>query len=173
MSMRDIVHGARRRTRRRIGLAALAALTSGSCVQEPTVPRLGEDPVTITLSLTSLTLRLGQPDTLRATIQNTLTQTVGFSFANVCRVYFTVRNQAGDVVTPRDGRAQCVAQRSTLTLPAGGRQVFTAVWRGGFDFVPLDTPGVTVPPGSYFVSAQFISEGYSVTAPAFKVDVTP
>lgn len=153
-------------------LAAACALALSGCVQDPAVPRLN-NPVTLTLSLSTLTLKLGQPDTLRATLENTLTEIVGLSFSNVCRVYFTVRNQAGDVVAPRDGRAQCVQQRSTLTIPPGGRVVFSAIWRGGFDFIPLDTPGQTVPPGSYFVSAQFIADGYSVTAPAFKVEVTP
>lgn len=158
--------------RRARSLVAASALVLAACVQDPAVPRLNS-PVTLTLSLSTLTLKLGQPDTLRATLQNTLTEIVGLSFSNVCRVYFTIRNQAGDVVAPRDGRAQCVPQRSTLTIPAGGRVVYSAIWRGGFDFIPLDTPGATVPPGTYFVSAQFIADGYSVIAPAFKVEVTP
>lgn len=150
------------------GLASAALL---SCVQEPTVPRL-DDRITVTLAVSRTTMRVGEPDTLRVTVANNLEQNVILSFSNVCRVYFTVRNQAGDIVAPRDGRAQCVPQRSTLSIPVNGRQVFTSIWTGGFDFVPLDTPA-KVPPGTYFVSAQLVADGFTQIAPAFKVEVVP
>lgn len=148
------------------------SLGLSSCVQDPQVPKIGEDPISITLSLSSLSIRVGQPDTLRVVVANKLPEAVRLTFSNVCQVYFTIRDQAGGVVTPRDGRAQCVPQRGSLSLPVGGTRMYIAIWTGGFDFVPLDTPA-KVPPGTYFVSAQLIADGYSALAPAFRVQVAP
>lgn len=155
---------------RRLVLAVLPLVLA--CQQDLQVPRVGENPVSLELQLSTLTLARGATDTIRATVVNNLDQGIRLSFGNVCQVYVTIRNQAGDVVTPRDGRPQCLPVQSQLTLPAGGRQVYTTLWTGGFDFPPQDTPA-KVPPGSYFVSAELIAIGYSTLAPAFKVEVLP
>lgn len=150
--------------------ALLAA--SLSCVQSLDVPKVGLDPVSIELSLSTLNLKLGAPDTIRVAVVNNLETPVRITFGNRCQVYVTIRSRAGEIVTPRDGRPGCLPLASELTLPIGGRQVFTTIWTGGFDFAPPDTPS-KVPPGAYFVSAELIARGYSTLAPAFKVDVTP
>jgi hypothetical protein len=154
---------------RRLVLALLGALPA--CVQELDVPKVELDPVSLELSVSTQTLTLGRPDTIRVAVVNNLEQPVRLTFGNVCQVYVTIRNRAGDIVAPRDGRPGCLPVQSQLAIPIGGRQVFTTVWTGGFDFAPPDTP-TKVPPGAYFVSAELIARGYSTLAPAFKVDVT-
>lgn len=151
-------------------LVALLAALPG-CVQELDVPKIGLDPVSLELSVSKQTLVLGAPDTIRVAVVNNLDTPVRLTFGNVCQIYITIRNRSGDIVTPRDGRPACLPVQSQLTLPIGGRQVFTSVWTGGFDFSPPDTPA-KVPPGAYFVSAELIARGYSTFAPAYKVDVT-
>jgi hypothetical protein len=142
------------------------------CQQELTVPTIGDDPIALELSVSTLSLRPGAADTIRVRVVNKLAQGIRLTFSSLCQVFVTVRNQAGDVVTPRDGRPQCLPVQSQLALAANGSQVFTVIWRGGFDFVPPDTPA-RVPPGSYFISAELLARGYSTLAPAFKVEVLP
>jgi hypothetical protein len=155
---------------RRVAFAVGVAAVAG-CVQGPQIEKIGEDPISIALSLSTTSLQIGRADTIRVVVRNNLDQAVRLLFTNVCQVYVTIRNQAGDIVTPRDGRPGCLAVNSSLVLAAGGQQTFTSIWTGGFDFAPPDTPG-KVPNGSYFVSAQLIASGYSTLAPAIKVDVT-
>lgn len=147
-----------------VGLAVLA------CQQEPTVPKIALDPVSITLAVSTQTLRAGDPDTIRVVVTNNLDGTVRLLFPTSCQVFVTIRSQAGDIVTPREGRPACLPVGSQLTLPLRGSQTFTTVWTGGYDFKPPDT-SAKVPAGSYFVSAALIASGYSTVAPAFKVDV--
>lgn len=148
------------------------ALSAAGCIQDPSVPKLGDDPVTLTLQLSTLSLQPGTPDTIIATVTNTLDQGVRLDFSGLCQVFVDVRNQAGDIVTPRGGRPECLPVPSVLLLAAGGTQQFMVVWTGGFKFSPPDTPE-KVPAGAYFVSAQLIANGYSTFAPSFKVDVVP
>ena len=151
---------------------AAFAFSIAGCTQDPSVPRLGNDPVTLTLRLSTQTLQVGTPDTISVTVTNTLDQGVRLEFAGLCQVFVTVRNAAGDVVTPRDGRPECLPVPTTLNLAAGGTQVFTVIWTGGFRFAPPDTPE-KVPAGAYFVSADLVASGYSTFAPSFRVDVLP
>lgn len=132
--------------------------------------KLGTDPVSISLSVSTQVLRAGQADTLRVVVTNNVDGAVRLNFPTPCQVYFTIRSQAGEIVTPRDGRPGCLPVGSRLNLPLGGSQTFTAIWTGGYDFNPPGTPA-RVPPGSYFVSAALIATGYSTVAPAFKVEV--
>lgn len=154
--------------RRRTSLL-LATVVAG-CIQDPSVPKIGTDPVSISLTVSSQTLRVGAADTIRVTVKNNLTQAVRITFDNVCQVYVTIRDVAGDVVTPRDGRPDCLPIQSQLNLAAAATRVYTSVWTGGFDFSPPDTQA-KVPPGTYFVSAQLIALGYSTLAPAYRIDV--
>ncbi len=143
-----------------------------ACVEELEVPTIGLDEVSLELSLSTQTLKLGAVDTIRVRVVNNLDIPVRLTFPTTCQVVVTVRNRAGNVVTPRDGRPQCLPVQSQLTLPIGGSQVFTTLWSGGFDFAPPDTPD-KVPPGTYFVYAEMVARGYSTLAPAFSVEVTP
>ena len=153
-------------------LPILTILAVLGCVQDPTVPKIGEDPVAITLTVSTQTLKLGAADTIKVVVKNAFGSAVRLTFPSSCQVFVTIRSLAGDIVTPRDGRPQCTPVSSQLTLPLNGTQTFTTVWTGGFDFKPPDT-NAKVPPGTYFVSAQLIANGYSTLAPAFKIDVVP
>lgn len=148
----------------------VVVLATLSCQQEPTVPKVELDPVSITLSVSTQAMRAGDPDTIRVVVVNNFDGQVRLFFPTACQVFVTIRSQAGDIVTPRDGRPGCLAVGSQLTLPLGGTQTFTFVWTGGYDFKPPDT-SAKVPAGSYFVSAALIASGYSTVAPPFKVDI--
>ena len=150
----------------------LLTLATLGCVQNPTVPKIGEDPVAITLSVSTQTLKLGAADTIKVVIKNSFSTAVRLTFPSSCQIFVTIRSLAGDIVTPRDGRPACLPVTSQITLPINGTQTFTTIWTGGFDFRPPDTTA-KVPAGTYFVSAQLIANGYSTLAPAFKVDVVP
>ena len=142
------------------------------CTQDPSVPKIGDLPVTISLRLSTLSLKAGTPDTIRVAVTNNLDQSVRLTFSNQCQVYGTGRNSAGDIGTPRDGRPECLPIASALTLVARGTQDYVTIWTGGYKFLPPDTQE-KVPAGSYFVSAELIASGYSVIAPPFKVDIVP
>lgn len=142
------------------------------CTQDPSVPKFGDLPVTISLRLSTLSLKAGDPDTILVTVANTLDQNVRLTFSGQCQVFVTVRNSAGDIVTPRDGRPECLPIASALTIAAGGTHDYVTVWTGGYKFAPPDTPE-KVPAGAYYISAELIASGYSVIAPPFKVDVVP
>lgn len=154
----------------RVRFLPIVALATLSCQQDPTVPKIGTDPVSITLSVSTQTLRLGDPDTIKVVVTNNVDAEVRLLFPTTCQVFITIRSQAGDIVTPRDGRPGCLNAVSQLRIPLGGSATFTTIWTGGYDFRPPDT-SAKVPPGSYFVSAALIASGYSTVAPAFKVDV--
>jgi hypothetical protein len=146
------------------------ALATLACQQEPTVPKIGQDPVSITLSVSTQTMRVGDPDTITVVVTNNYGAEVQLFFPTICQVFITIRSQDGAIVAPRDGRPGCLAAPSRMRLPLGGSLTFTSIWTGGYDFNPPDTPA-KVPPGSYFVSAALVASGYSTVAPAFKVDV--
>lgn len=150
----------------------LIALGTLGCTQDPSVPKIGDLPVTISLRLSTLSLRAGDPDTIRVTVTNNLDQNVRLTFGGQCQVFVTVRNSAGDIVTPRDGRPECLPIPSALTLVARGSQDYMTIWTGGYKFLPPDTQE-KVPAGAYYVSAELIASGYSVVAPPFKVDIVP
>lgn len=155
----------------RARLSLLALLATIGCQQDPAVPKVTEDPVSITLTVSTRTLKVGQPDTLKVVVKNNLTGAVRIFFSTTCMVFFTVRAQDGTVVSPRDGRPECLPVPSQMNLAQGGTQTFTTIWTGGFAFNPPDTQA-KVAPGSYFISAALVASGYLTEAPAYKVDVT-
>jgi hypothetical protein len=150
----------------------LLALGALGCTQDPSVPKFGNLPVTISFQLSTLSLKAGDPDTIRVTVTNNLDQNVRLTFGSQCQVFVTVRNSAGDIVTPRDGRPECLPIASALTLVARGTREYLTIWTGGYKFLPPDTQE-KVPPGAYFVTAELIASDYSVIAPPFKVDIVP
>ncbi len=151
-------------------LLPVVALATLSCQQDPTIPKVKLDPVSITLSVSTQSMRAGDPDTIKVVVTNNFDGNVRLTFPTLCQVFITVRSQAGDVVTPRDGRPGCLNTVSQLVLPLGGSQTFTTIWTGGYDFKPPDT-SAKVPAGTYFVSATLVANGYSTVAPAFKVEI--
>lgn len=162
---------------RRPPLAALAALAAtalvaGSCSQDPVVPKVGEQPIALAVALSSQTMRLGTPDTIRVTATNTLNERVVLTFATSCQITVTIRNASGDAVIPPNGRHGCVPVTSNLSISALASVTFTFVWDGRTEFLPTSST-VRVPPGSYFVSAAIDATNYSTIAPAIRVEVTP
>jgi hypothetical protein len=148
----------------------VVVLATLSCQQDPTVPKIKLDPVSITLSVSTQSMRAGDADTIKVVVTNNVDGPVRLFFPTTCQVFVTIRSREGDVVTPRDGRPACLSAGSRLDIPFGGSTTFTTVWTGGYDFKPPDTQA-KVPAGSYFVSAALIASGYSTVAPAFKVDI--
>lgn len=157
------------RERRSLILTAMIFL---GCQSDPVVPKVQQDPVSIQMTVSTQSLKIGDPDTIRVTIRNNLTQAVRLIFDSSCQVFVTIRSQAGDVVTPRDGRPSCLPVQTQLILQPNGTSVVTSIWTGGYDFKPPDTQE-KVPAGAYFVSAQLIALGYTTLAPAYRVDVVP
>lgn len=156
----------------RLVSGAILAATLFACTQEPTIPEIGEDPVSVSLQLSTLTLATGEKDTIRAIVRNNLDRSVRLDFPGTCQVYVTIRNANGNVVTPRDGRPECLPVPSVLTIAFGSSHQVEVVWSGGFMFDPASTQE-RVPPGSYFVTAEVIADRYSTVSPPYKIEVQP
>jgi hypothetical protein len=143
-----------------------------ACQQTPTIPKLGEQPITLTLQVSTRTLEPGKADTFRVTALNTTADSLILEFNSNCTIVVTIRDDDNNVVVPPNGRAGCLPIVSTLAWRPNGSITRTFVWKGGTDFDPPGSP-TRVPNGSYFVSALMAGRGYSTSAPAFKVDVVP
>lgn len=154
----------------RLLVVALAGLTLG-CQQEPTVPKLGEDPIRLTLSLSTTSFRVGRPDTITVTATSFLTTPAELVFNSDCQILVTIRTTAGAAVVPPNGRHTCAPIASQLIFPPEGTVVRRFIWSGTSDFIP---PGsvARLPPGSYFISATINALNYSTFAPAVRVDLT-
>lgn len=148
---------------------ALAPLLWG-CSQDPTIPKIEEEPVTLSLALSTTTFRQGKPDTISVTATSKLTYTATIQFATDCQLLVTIRNQAGAAVVPPNGKHTCVPLATNLVIPAEGSVTRRFVWTGSDTFVP---PGsaTMLPPGTYFVSAYISALNYSTVAAAVKVEL--
>ncbi len=155
-------------TRRWLSLA-MAPLFWG-CSQDPTIPKIADQPVTLTMALSTTTFRQGKPDTISVTATNLLTYDATIQFGSDCQILVTIRNASGAAVVPPNGRRTCIPITSNLVVPAGGSVTQRFVWTGGDNFVP---PAATtpLPPGTYFVSAAINALNYSTVAPAVKVEL--
>lgn len=143
-----------------------------ACQQTPTIPRLGEQPVALTLQVSTRTLEPGKADTIRVTAQNNTADSAFLEFDTDCTIVVTIRDSNNDVVVPPNGKAGCLPIKSVLRWLPNASIVRTFIWKGGTDFEPPGSP-TRVPNGSYFVSASMAGRTYSTSAPAFKVDVVP
>ena len=143
-----------------------------ACQADPTIPKLGERPVTLTLEVSTRTLAPGAVDTFRVTSTNLTGREQELHFPTNCTMVVTIRDADNNVVVPPNGKAGCLPVESVLEWGVDETITRLFVWKGGDDF---DPPGsaTRLPVGSYFVSAAMVGEGYSTFAPAFKVDVVP
>lgn len=158
--------------RSRLLIVALAAAAL-SCAQSPTVPKTGDQPITLSLALSATELTLGTPDTITVTATNTFTQTATLLFNSDCQILVTIRSLSGAVVVPPNNVRTCSSLGTSLDIPASSSIVRRFVWTGATDLTP---PGsaTALPAGSYFVSAAINAANYSTFAPAVRVElITP
>jgi hypothetical protein len=141
----------------------VAALASAACTQSPTVPKVEEQVIGLTIGVSDSVLVAGKLDTIRVTVTNTLDQVVRISFPTQCQVKVYIRNVSSNVVLPPGGSYQCAGVSSQLTIAAKGTVVFPFVWSGGQSFLPPD-PSQKLPFGVYFVSASLDTDGLSLIA---------
>lgn len=155
-------------TRRWLSLAMAPLI--GGCSQEPTIPKIEEEPVTLSMAFSATTFRQGKPDTISVTATSTLTDAATIQFASDCQIVVTIRNQGGTAVVPPNGKPTCIPVTTNLVIPAKGSVTQRFVWSGGDNFTP---PGSStlLPPGTYFVSAAINALNYSTVAPAVKVEL--
>ncbi|MEO7965980.1 MAG: hypothetical protein ABIT38_18875 [Gemmatimonadaceae bacterium] len=146
-------------------------LSAGGCKQEPTIPKLADEPVKLSISASTRSFKIGTPDTLRVTITNSLEVDAALVYDNNCLLELFVRDSKGAVVIPAGGKSKCLPINSTLDIPAGGSVVRTFIWNGGTALLPTVTTD-HVPAGSYFVSARINALNYSTVLPALKIEVT-
>lgn len=147
------------------------ALALTACVQEPTIPKVGDQPITLTMVLPSTTFRVGRPDTIHAVVTNLLNQQAEIRFNTNCQIVVSIRNAAGTLVVPSDGRSSCAPLLTSLVLPPESSVTQTFIWAGTTNFSPPGSP-TALPPGSYFVSATLDGTNYSTFAPAIRIELT-
>ncbi|HEX4935535.1 MAG TPA: hypothetical protein VFV33_20280, partial [Gemmatimonadaceae bacterium] len=133
-----------------VAVAGMAALVLG-CVQDPVIPKTGEEPIVLTLAFSTTAFKIGRPDTISVIATSTLTDTAAIAYGTTCRFNVTIRNAAGATVVPPNGQRVCIAlQRvATDTFPPKGRIVRKFVWTGLNDFFPSGTATSPLPPGTY------------------------
>lgn len=155
--------------RKRVAIVALAIVAS-ACVQDPVIPRLGDQPILLTLAVSTIDMKVGRPDTIRVTATNTFDQGARLIFENDCQLVVTIRNALGAAVVPPNGVHTCLPVPSALDIPAGGSVARTFLWQGGTNFLPTISQ-TFLPPGTYFISAAINATNYSTIAPAIRVEL--
>lgn len=150
-------------------IAAAFALATG-CSQEPTIPKLDSEPVTLSIAASTRTFTQGTPDTIRITITNFLEQVARLGYANSCQVDVFIRSLEGTIVLPAGGRPLCLPGNTTLDIPAQGSITRSFVWDGRDSFLPTISTEF-VAPGTYFISAEINALNYTTFVPALKVDL--
>lgn len=139
-----------------------------ACVQEPSIPKIGDQPIELKVSASLLQVRRGDVDTIRVTATNHLTSQVRLVFPTTCQIRVYIRDVRGRVMVPENGEHACVPVNSQITFPASGTVVREFVWRGGSQFVP---PGstATLPAGVYYVTAEMAADIYGTIAFAVRI----
>jgi hypothetical protein len=150
-------------------LAASAALTAG-CVQDPVIPKVADDPIVLSISLSTTTFRRGKADTIRVTATSSFTEAVTLVYQNDCQFLVTIRSAAGTPVVPPNGQFSCTPIPSQLRIPAAGSVTQAFVWAGGDRLLPTASTTL-LPPGTYYISAAIDAANYSTFAPALKVEL--
>ena len=151
-------------------LAITIAGLSLGCQQSPTVPKSASQPVVLTMAFSTKTFRRGKPDTISVTATSTLATEATIFFDNGCQILVTIRSDAGAAVVPPNGTPSCSPAVSKMVLPPKGTVVQKFVWSGTDRFLPSGS-SVTLPAGTYYVSAAINGTNYSTFAPAVKVDL--
>lgn len=151
-------------------LRLLPAVVLLACQAAPNVPKIGNLPVTLSVTVSAVTLQDGIPDTIRVTSLNTTAQVLQLDFPTSCTIVVSVRNTTGTVVAPPNDDHGCAVGSSTLKWPANAAVVQTVIWAGATRFLP-EPQTDRLPAGEYFVSARMDGFGYSAVAPAVKITI--
>jgi hypothetical protein len=141
-------------------IAVLALLIAVACVEEPTVPRLGDQIIQVSVASSKTQLRAGEVDTLTVTVRNTLGEPVQLVFPTLCTVRVFIRNAQGKVQVPAGGVHDCPAIQSLLVIPANGQVTQEFYWAGG-SALDGSPPATRLPAGNYYASVRLDAEGYS------------
>ena len=142
-------------------LQALVALAVVACVEEPSIPKLGDQGIEVTVAPSAFLLHAGEIDTITVTITNHVAEQVRLIFPTTCAVRPYIRDEGGRIKVPEDGvHSDCPPIQSQLLIPAGGAVTQEFYWTGGsqFDALPASP---RLPAGRYYVSANLDAEGFS------------
>lgn len=151
-------------------LLAVVGLTLG-CNQAPTVPKIGPQPIELSMTFNTTNFQVGRRDTITVTATSLLDGTAQLLFDSDCQIVLTIRSTAGAAVVPPNGRQTCKPLATSLEIPALGSVSRTFVWSGNSQLIPPGG-GNPLPAGSYFVSASIDATNYSTFAPAVRVELT-
>jgi hypothetical protein len=143
-----------------------------ACVQSPAAPRVEDQPISLTVSVSTSSIRIGDTDTITVTASNRLSNQVRLVFPTTCQIKVYIRDARGRIHVPNGGRYECVPVPTQIIFPANGSVSRQFIWRGYDQF---DPPGsqTPLPPGTYFVSAEMTADGYSTFAFPVRVDILP
>lgn len=150
----------RRPRARTLLVPALVALAAAACVEEPSIPKLGDQGIELTVTPSAFLLHAGEIDTITVTITNHVAEQVRLIFPTTCPVRPYIRDDAGRTRVPADGIHNCPPIQSQLLIPAGGTVTRVFYWTGGTQFDALP-PSPRLPAGRYYVSATLDAEGFS------------
>ena len=157
---------------RRLALVTSFAVASG-CVQEPSVPKVGNAVIDLTVSTSASTIHIGDPDTITVTATNKVDQQarVLFDVDVPCQILVYIKTVRARVVVP-EREYLCAQVSSQLVIPAMSSVKRQFIWRGD---AMLDPPGSTthLPPGDYYVSAVMRAPGFVLPTFTAKVTVLP
>ncbi|MGH7695434.1 MAG: BsuPI-related putative proteinase inhibitor, partial [Gemmatimonadaceae bacterium] len=138
--------------------------------QDPVIPKQ-RDEILLRLTLSSATIRPGEPDTIRVTAANNFGERITIQFPNACIVFAYIRDPRGRVVTPGRGWS-CIPVVSTLVLNVNEVRTFTFVWTGLSEFAGTLQPTPLVP-GDYYATATLQSGDFAVHTPPVRVTLLP
>ncbi len=148
----------------------LSFFVLASCYQDPVIPKQ-RDEILLRLTLSSATIRAGEPDTIRVTAANNFGERITISFPNACVVFAYIRDPRGRVVTPGRGWS-CIPVVSTLVLNVNEVRTFTFVWTGLSEFAGTLQP-TPLAPGDYYATATLESGDFAVHTPPVRVTLVP
>jgi hypothetical protein len=152
-------------------LIPLVLLTT-ACVQDPTIPKLGDRAIELRVQVSTQQLAVGQADTISINAINHLADQARILFNTTCQILVYIRTKTGAAVLPAGGDYECIPVPSQLVIPGNGMVTQKFIWKGGTAFDPPGSP-TRLPAGDYFVSAIMNADGFSVPGFAVKITLLP
>jgi hypothetical protein len=151
-----------------IGIVVALSIAGVACVQEPTIPKIGDPNVAMQLTVSASQLAPGQIDTITVTVSSHDSLQLRILFPSSCQVLLYIRNSRSRTVVPSGGEYDCVSVPSQLTIPAGGTTTQQFFWAGVSALEP-SAGAPRLPDGDYYVSASMTTSGVNAVAFAKKV----
>ena len=149
-------------------LGVLIAVTG--CVQDPSVPRLGSDAVSLSVHASLREVHPGDVDTITVSAVNTTGAALRIVFSSTCQVLVYLKDATGRTVIPAAGGYDCVAVPSLLNIPANDSIVQQYVWDGGPAFIPPPTT-TRMSAGTYFVTASLNGDVARAVSLGYRIDL--